>query len=212
MTGSGKTGLGVVLIEEVLRCRRAGHRHRPEGRPHQPLPDCSPTSRRPTSGRGSTSRRRRTPASRPTSSPPQQATLWTDGPRSMGLARWRHRERCVAATDVTIYTPGSHVGRAGEPRRLARRCRPTWTTPRPSPTRSAATCRACSASSASTPTRCRAASTSCCPTSIHHAWEQGQSLDLPTLVGQVASSADPQARRVRTRPVLPRRRTAWRWP
>ena len=38
MTGSGKTGLGIVLIEEALAGRHPDAADRPEGRPHQPLP------------------------------------------------------------------------------------------------------------------------------------------------------------------------------
>ena len=38
MTGSGKTGLGVVLIEEALSGGRAVRADRPQGRPHQPVP------------------------------------------------------------------------------------------------------------------------------------------------------------------------------
>ena len=41
---------------------------------------------------------------------------------------------------------------------------------------------------------------------IQHSWSPGTSLDLPTLVGHGPAAADPQARRVRARPVLPGRR------
>ena len=47
MTGSGKTGLGIVLVEEALPRGRAGAADRSEGRPHQPVPDVS----RPRAGR-----------------------------------------------------------------------------------------------------------------------------------------------------------------
>ena len=73
MTGSGKTGLGIVLIEEVPGGRRAGAADRPQGRPHQPVPARSPTWRRPTSGRGSTRRQAEGGRSAPDDFAAQQA-------------------------------------------------------------------------------------------------------------------------------------------
>ena len=109
MTGSGKTGLGVVLIEEVLR-RRA--------------PDARSSTRRATSPTSAS----RSPASQPSDFRPwideaqakaagatpdefaqQQAELWTKG-----LLGWGFTAQNIAnlrsTTDFTIYTPGSQSG------------------------------------------------------------------------------------------------------
>ena len=58
MTGSGKTGLAIALIEEVAAAGRPRARHRPQGRPRQPAPPVRPTWPRPRSSPGSIPRRR----------------------------------------------------------------------------------------------------------------------------------------------------------
>ncbi len=58
MTGSGKTGLAIALIEEALRQGDPGARHRPQGRPRQPPAPLRRTRTPPRSSPGSTPRRR----------------------------------------------------------------------------------------------------------------------------------------------------------
>ena len=193
--------------------RRPVPAHRPQGRPHQPLPHVP----EPGAGRlRALGQRRATPrrtARASTSSPPPRPRRGPRAWRGWGARRRRASARCAPTVDLTIYTPGSNGGVAAEPRRLAAGARPTWTTPRSSATRSRASCRACSASSASTPTRCRAASTSCCPTSSTTSWQQGRSpRPARRWSGMVPQPADPQARRVRPRHVLPAEGPHCSWP
>ena len=162
MTGSGKTGLGVVLIEEVLRAGLPALLIDPKGDLTNlclTFPDLAPADFRPwideaqAKAAGAVARRVRRR---------RRPTTWKDG-----LAGWGYGPEQIAAlraaTDFTIYTPGLAVGRAAQHRRLAAGARRP-TTPRSSATRSRATSPGCSASSASRPIRCRAASTSCSPT------------------------------------------------
>ena len=85
MTGSGKTGLGVVLIEEVLAAGLPALLIDPKGDLTNlclTFPDLPP----PTSGRGSTRPRPRRPASAPDDFAAQQAEAWTKGLAGWGLA------------------------------------------------------------------------------------------------------------------------------
>ena len=163
MTGSGKTGLGVVLIEEVLRAGLPALLIDPKGDLTNlclTFPDARagrlPTVDRRGPGQGGRrlARRVRGPAGDD-----------VDGrPRRLGLRAGADRRPARRRPTSRSTRPGSRSGVPGQHRRLAagRRRR---TTPRSSATRSTATCRASSPSSASTPIRCRAASTSCSPTS-----------------------------------------------
>ena len=87
MTGSGKTGLGVVLIEDGAAAGVPVAADRPEGRPHQPVPDVPRRSPRPTSSRGSTPATPRAPASRVPDFAADQAAAWTEGLAGWGLER-----------------------------------------------------------------------------------------------------------------------------
>ncbi len=106
MTGSGKTGLCLALLEEAAHRRHPGHRHRSQGRSRQPAADVSraaPGGLRAVDQRG---RRAAARASRPTTSRAQQAELWRKG-----LAEWGEDgariQRLRDAADFAIYTPGS---------------------------------------------------------------------------------------------------------
>ena len=117
MTGSGKTGLGVVLIEEVLRAGSAGAAHRPEGRPHQPLPHVPGTAsrrlpavdrRRPGQGGRGVARRVRRPA----------VAAVDRGPGRLGNRSGRHR-RAAGVDGLHDLHAGLAVGCADQHRRLA---------------------------------------------------------------------------------------------
>ena len=109
MTGSGKTGLGIVLIEECLRNGIPTLLIDPKGDLGEPLPHVPEPRRRPTSALGQRRRRARRPGSPPTTSPPSRPTTWTDGLGGWGLAA-----ADIAAlrqrAEFTIYTPGSKAG------------------------------------------------------------------------------------------------------
>ncbi len=110
MTGSGKTGLGVVIIEEVLSAGLPALLIDPKGDLTNlclTFPDLAPESFRPWIDEAQANAARQTPAEYAAA----QAANWREG-----LARWGYgpeqiqklRDTC----DFTIYTPGS---RAGQP-------------------------------------------------------------------------------------------------
>ena len=204
MTGSGKTGLGVILIEEALRAGLPVLGDRPEGRPDEPVPDVP----RPRPGRLPPVDRRgpghATPARPPTSSPPARPTLWRDGLAGGGSAGadiGALRER----TDFTIYTPGSQAG-------VALDIVGSLQVPADMNDAEAVadeiegyvTGLLGLVGIAADPLASR--EHILLSNLIQHSWSEGRHLDLMTLVGMVPVAADPQARRVRRRPVLPRRR------
>ena len=120
MTGSGKTGLGIVLIEEA--CRRDPRADpRPEGRPDEPqlaFPELEP----PTSGRGSTgrgasarsSRRVRRAAGRrcgrrPRSPGPRPGHRSAPGRRRRHDLHARlHRRACRSTSSARCLRPSRH--------------------------------------------------------------------------------------------------------
>jgi hypothetical protein len=108
MTGSGKTGLGVVLIEEVLRAGVPALLIDPKGDLTNlclTFPDLAPTDFRPWIDEAQAKAAGITPDELAA----QQATTWKDG-----LAGWGYGPEQItalrAATDFTIYTPGSRAG------------------------------------------------------------------------------------------------------
>ncbi|MET0662512.1 MAG: helicase HerA-like domain-containing protein, partial [Ilumatobacteraceae bacterium] len=108
MTGSGKTGLGVVLIEEVLRAGVPVIAIDPKGdltNLRLLFPDLAPGDFRPWIDEAQA----KNAGQAPDEFAAAQASLWTDG-----LGRWAlggdDIAALVAATDVTIYTPGSTSG------------------------------------------------------------------------------------------------------
>ena len=171
MTGSGKTGLGVVLIEEVLRAGLPALLIDPKGDLTNlclTFPDLAPGRFRPWIDEAQAKTAGVTPDEFAAQQAKRGRTGWpagASGPSRIAALR--------AATDFTIYTPGLAVGRAAQHRRLAagpgRHERRRGRRRRDRGLRR----RACSAWSASRPTRCRAASTSCSRTSSQHSWAQG---------------------------------------
>ena len=110
MTGSGKTGLGVVLIEEALRSGLPVLAIDPKGDLTNlclTFPDLAPADFRPWIDEAQAKNAGQTPDDFAAS----QATLWTEG-----LGRWDLGGGDIAAlrqhTDFTIYTPGSSAGTA----------------------------------------------------------------------------------------------------
>ncbi|MGH9270159.1 MAG: helicase HerA-like domain-containing protein, partial [Ilumatobacteraceae bacterium] len=108
MTGSGKTGLGVVLIEEVLTSGLPALLIDPKGDLTNlclTFPDLAPASFRPWIDEAQA----KAAAVTPEQFAAQQATAWRDG-----LAGWGYGPEQItalrAATDFTIYTPGSQSG------------------------------------------------------------------------------------------------------
>lgn len=108
MTGSGKTGLGVVLIEEVLRSGLPALLIDPKGDLTNlclTFPELAAADFRPWIDEGQA-------ASAGVSADEfaaQQAELWTNGLAGWGLGT-TDIAHLRAATDFTIYTPGSRSG------------------------------------------------------------------------------------------------------
>jgi hypothetical protein len=108
MTGSGKTGLGVVLIEEVLRAGLPALLIDPKGDLTNlclTFPELSAADFRPWIDEAQA----KAAGVSPEDFAAQQATAWRDG-----LAGWGYGSEQIAAlraaTDFTIYTPGSRAG------------------------------------------------------------------------------------------------------
>ncbi|MPZ54382.1 MAG: hypothetical protein GEU79_16925 [Acidimicrobiia bacterium] len=108
MTGSGKTGLGIDLIEETLLSGIPSLVIDPKGDMGNLLltfPDLSPTDFRPWIDEGEAERDGITPDELAAST----AQTWKEG-----LASWdiepERLQRIVDNTDLTIYTPGSSAG------------------------------------------------------------------------------------------------------
>jgi hypothetical protein len=108
MTGSGKTGLGVVLIEEVLRAGLPALLIDPKGDLTNlvlTFPDLAPADFEPWVDPGQA----KAAGQSTTDFAAAQAALWTDGLAGWGLAG-ADIGGLRAATDFTIYTPGSKSG------------------------------------------------------------------------------------------------------
>ena len=108
MTGSGKTGLGVVLIEEVLRAGLPALLIDPKGDLTNlclTFPALAPADFRPWIDEAQA----KAAGVAPDDFAAQQATVWRDG-----LAGWGYGPDQIgalrSATDFTIYTPGSEAG------------------------------------------------------------------------------------------------------
>src|SRR5690606_14916414 len=108
MTGSGKTGLGVVLIEEVLRAGLPALLIDPKGDLTNlvlTFPDLAPADFEPWVDPAQASAAGQTTAEFAAA----QAELWQQGLAGWGLSG-ADIGALRAATDLTIYTPGSKAG------------------------------------------------------------------------------------------------------
>jgi len=108
MTGSGKTGLGVVLIEEVLRAGLPALLIDPKGDLTNlalTFPDFAPADFRPWIDEAQAS----SAGQSPDEFAATQASQWSEGLASWGLGSAEVAE-VRAGADVTIYTPGSRAG------------------------------------------------------------------------------------------------------
>ena len=118
MTGSGKTGLGIVLVEEALSAGVPALLIDPKGDLTNlclTFPQLGAADFQPWVNEGD--------ATKANQSVPDfaaaQAKAWTDGLGALGHRTRSHRVRCARRSTFTIYTPGSNAGVAGQHRRLA---------------------------------------------------------------------------------------------
>ena len=110
MTGSGKTGLGVVLVEEVLSSGVPALLIDPKGDLTNlclTFPDLAPASFRPWIDEGQAQAAGQTPDEFAAA----QASAWKDGLAGWGYGTDQIR-KLRDACDFTIYTPGSQAGAA----------------------------------------------------------------------------------------------------
>ena len=108
MTGSGKTGLAIVLIEEALRAGIPAFVLDPKGDMTNlalVFPDLSPASFRPWVGEAEA----QAAGVSVDEYAERQATVWREGLAASGIGPERLQELRDAA-DVTVYTPGSNAG------------------------------------------------------------------------------------------------------
>ena len=108
MTGSGKTGLAIVLIEEALRAGIPAFVLDPKGDMTNlalVFPDLAPASFRPWVSEAEA----QAAGVSVDDYAARQATVWREGLAASGLAPERLQELRDAA-DVTVYTPGSTAG------------------------------------------------------------------------------------------------------
>ncbi|MGB9346513.1 MAG: helicase HerA-like domain-containing protein, partial [Ilumatobacteraceae bacterium] len=108
MTGSGKTGLGVILIEEALRAGLPVLAIDPKGDLTNlclTFPDLAPADFRPWIDEAQAQNAGQTPDDFAAG----QAALWTKGLAGWGLSG-TDIGALRATTDFTIYTPGSQAG------------------------------------------------------------------------------------------------------
>ncbi len=108
MTGSGKTGLGIIALEEALLAGIPALVIDPKGDMGNLLltfPELRPEDFRPWIDEGEARRKNVDPDTYAA----QTADLWKSGLTSWGIDGERIR-RLRAAADVTIYTPGSEAG------------------------------------------------------------------------------------------------------
>ena len=201
---AARPGSASALLEEARDRRHPRDRHRPEGRPRQPLltfPELRAGGLRAVDQRGRRAaegrrRRRRTPRSRRSSGGRGWPTWGQDGAR---IRRLRD------AADVVVYTPGQHGGAAGLDPQVVRRAPPARS----------ATTRSSSASGSRPPRRASSGSLGIDADPLQSrehillakileaAWREGRDLDLPALIQQIQTPPFDAGRRARPRVVLP---------
>ena len=213
MTGSGKTGLGLVLVEEALLSGVPALIIDPKGDLTNlalTFPELRPADFRPWINEGDAARAGATPDEFAV----QEATKWREG-----LASWGVDPGRIAAlrstADITIYTPGSTsgvplnlVGSLQAPKNADAETIGDEVEGFVSGLLGLVDIDADPLSSREHILLSNIVAAS---------WTAGRDLDLATLVGQVQQPAGPQARRLRGRHVLPAEgphgaRAAPQWP
>lgn len=121
MTGSGKTGLGICLLEEALLQGISTLVIDPKGDMGNLLltfPDLAPSDFRPWINEGEADRDGKTPDQLASAT----AELWENGLAESGIGKDRIA-RLRATADFTVYTPGSTAGVPAERHRQPERAR-----------------------------------------------------------------------------------------
>ena len=121
MTGSGKTGLCIALLEEAAIDGIPAIVIDPKGDLGESAADVSRISQPEISRRGSTRTTRGARACRRDEFAAQQAETVEEGPGGVGPGWRAHRSAASDAADFAIYTPGSNAGHAGVDLEVVRR-------------------------------------------------------------------------------------------
>ena len=187
MTGSGKTGLAIVLLEELLRQGVPVIAIDPKGdlanllllfdgldaASFEPWIDPEAARRDGKDVKAAAA---------------DTAADVEEGPRRAGASAPTDIAALKKAHDAVVFTPGLARGRAAERAAVARRARGALRLRRGGPARRdpGRSCRASSASCAWRPTRCSRRRPSSSPTSIERRWRAGKGLDLEGLIGAIA--------------------------
>ena len=214
MTGSGKTGLCLALLEEAAIDGIPAIAIDPKGDLGNLLltfPELRPErlSALDRPGRG-----RRARASRPSELAAQTAETLEAGAGRVGPGRRRGSQRFRDAVDIAIYTPGSSAGLAADGAALVRRAagQPCSTTPtRCANAITAAVVGLARRCWASTPIRSAAASTFCCRTFSTRAWRDGRRPRPGRADPRDPDAAVRQGRRDRPGELLPGQGSLRRW-
>jgi hypothetical protein len=209
MTGSGKTGLGVILIEEALRAGLPVLAIDPKGDLTNlclTFPDLSPADFRPWIDEAQAKNAGESPDDFATS---QAATL-------------DQRPRPDGALPAPTSAPSERrpTSRSTRPARRPAcrstssdrcRCPPTCPTPRWSPTRSRATSPASSGLVGIAADPLASREHILLSNLIQHSWSEGRPLDLMTLVGMIPVAARSASSACSTSTSSSPPPTAWRW-
>ena len=202
MTGSGKTGLCISLLEEAALDGIPALVIDPKGDIANLMltfPGLSPADFQPWIDPGRGGAQGTTAAELAA----KTAEAWKNGLAEWGQDGERIR-RFRESADVAIYTPGSNAGLPlSSCARSRRRPRAATRTRRASASRQRVG--ACSGSSASPRTRSRAASTSCFRAIVDAAWSRGHALDLAGLIGASRSRRSTRSACSTSRPFIRRR-------
>ena len=181
MTGSGKTGLCLALLEEAAIDGIPAIIIDPKGDLGNLLltfPDLRAEDFRPWVNAEDAQRK----GLDPDAYAAQQADMW-----KKGLAAWGEGPERIRAlrekVEMAIYTPGAAAAFRSTSSRLSKRRRRTMRK------RSPIVCKrrlpASSVCSSWIPIRSRAANTFCSPRLLAHEWQHGGDLDLPTLIERI---------------------------
>ena len=208
MTGSGKTGLGIAVIEEAAIDSVPVIVIDPKGRPDQPAADLSQICAPRTSSRGST----RTTRGRAGKDVPEfaaeQAERW-----KKGLAEWGEDgariQRLRDAAEFTIYTPGSTAGVPVSV--LTSFQKPSLDDPELVRERAQTTVSSLLALAGVEVDPLKSREHILLTTILLSAWQAGESPDLATLIQRIQQPPMARIGVIDRRELLSRRRTASRW-